>query len=98
MTWPLPIHPAYAAAMVAAVALGALFPVARDITDPRERRTYRLLQALTFLGCVVAPLNLWFYHAQNLITVQGHLWVGGVVCCLLYAATVNEYIVPFSRP
>jgi len=45
-------------------------------------------QALTFLGCVVAPLNLWFYHAQNLITVDGHLWVGGVVCCLLYAATV----------
>jgi hypothetical protein len=45
-------------------------------------------QALTFLGCVVAPLNLWFYHYQNLVTVQGHLWVGGVVCCLLYAATV----------
>ncbi len=45
-------------------------------------------QALTFLGCVVAPLNLWFYHAQNLVTVDGHLWVGGVVCCLLYAATV----------
>ena len=45
-------------------------------------------QALTFLGCVVAPLNLWFYHAQGLITVEGHLWVGGVVCCLLYAATV----------
>jgi hypothetical protein len=45
-------------------------------------------QALTFLGCVVAPLNLWFYHTQNLVTVDGHLWVGGVVCCLLYAATV----------
>jgi hypothetical protein len=45
-------------------------------------------QALTFLGCVVAPLNLWFYHSQNLVTVDGHLWVGGVVCCLLYAATV----------
>ena len=45
-------------------------------------------QALTFLGCVVAPLNLWFWHAQDLLTVDGHLWVGGVVCCLLYAATV----------
>lgn len=45
-------------------------------------------QALTFLGCVVAPLNLWFYHAQNLLTVDGRLWVGGAVCCLLYAATV----------
>ncbi len=53
------------------------------------RTRFRLAgQALTFLGCVVAPLNLWFYHAQDLVTVQGHLWVGGVVCCLLYAATV----------
>jgi hypothetical protein len=53
------------------------------------RTKYRVAgQALTFLGCVVAPLNLWFYHAQGLVTVDGHLWVGGVVCCLLYGATV----------
>ena len=45
-------------------------------------------QAVTFLGCVVAPLNLWFYHAQDLVTLGGNLWVWGVVCCLLYAATV----------
>ena len=45
-------------------------------------------QALTFLGCIVAPLNLWFYDAQNLITIEGNLWVGGVICCLIYAATV----------
>jgi hypothetical protein len=45
-------------------------------------------QAVTFLGCVVAPLNLWFWHAQGLATLDGHLWVGGVICCLLYAATV----------
>jgi hypothetical protein len=45
-------------------------------------------QALTFLGCVIAPLNLWFYDAQNLITLDQNLWVGGVVCCLIYAATV----------
>jgi len=45
-------------------------------------------QALTFLGCVVAPLNLWFYHAQALVTLDNHLWLGGVVCCLLYIATV----------
>jgi hypothetical protein len=50
---------------------------------------YRLAgQALTFLGCVVAPLNLWFYQAQKLVTIDDHLWVGGVACCLLYAATV----------
>jgi len=47
-------------------------------------------QALTFLGCVVAPLNLWFYHTQNLspLTLEENLWVGGLVCCLLYVATV----------
>lgn len=45
-------------------------------------------QALTFLACVVAPLNLWFYHAQGLITLDNHLWVGGLVCCLIYIATV----------
>ena len=50
--------------------------------------------AITFLGCVLAPLNLWFYHSQNLITVDGHLWVGGVVCSLLYAATVVVLRVP----
>jgi hypothetical protein len=45
-------------------------------------------QALTFLGCVVAPLNLWFYDAQGLVTLDHNLWLGGVVCCLLYVATV----------
>ncbi|HBO42421.1 MAG TPA: hypothetical protein DD670_00470 [Planctomycetaceae bacterium] len=45
-------------------------------------------QALTFLGCVIAPLNLWFLHAQDLVTLDNHLWIGGVVCCLLYIVTV----------
>ena len=45
-------------------------------------------QAVTFLGCVLAPLNLWFYHAQDIVTLGQHLWIGGVICCLLYAATV----------
>lgn len=45
-------------------------------------------RALTFLGCVVAPLNLWFYHAQGLVELDQGLWVGGVVCVLLYVATV----------
>ena len=44
-------------------------------------------RALTLLACLVMPLNLWFYHAQDLITLQGHLWVAGVVVCALYAAS-----------
>ncbi len=46
-------------------------------------------QALTFMGCVIVPLNLWFYDAQNLITVGEHLWIGGLVCIGLYVATVR---------
>lgn len=46
-------------------------------------------RALTFLGCVVAPLNLWYYQSQNLMTIDNHLWIGGVVCLALYAATVR---------
>lgn len=45
-------------------------------------------QALTFLGCVVAPLNLWYYAHVDLVSVDDHLWIGGLICCLLYAATV----------
>ncbi len=46
-------------------------------------------QALTFLGCVIAPLNLWFYHAQSLVMLDNHLWVAGLACCLIYVATVT---------
>lgn len=45
-------------------------------------------RALTFLGCVVAPLNLWFYHVQGLSLLEHGLWVGGLACVALYAATV----------
>jgi hypothetical protein len=45
-------------------------------------------QALTFLGCVVAPLNLWYYAYVGLVRVEDHLWIGGLICCLLYIATV----------
>jgi hypothetical protein len=45
-------------------------------------------QALTFLGCVLLPLNLWYYHAQGLVMLDGWLWLGGVACCVLYLITV----------
>ncbi len=44
-------------------------------------------RALTLLACLVMPLNLYFYHAHNLITLQGHLWAAALVCSLLYAAS-----------
>ncbi len=45
-------------------------------------------QALAFLGCILIPLNLWFYHWHGLLTLEGNLWLGGVVCCAIYVATV----------
>jgi hypothetical protein len=45
-------------------------------------------QALSFLGCILIPLNLWFYHSHGLMTLEGNLWLGGVVCCAIYVATV----------
>lgn len=44
-------------------------------------------RALTLLACLVMPLNLWFYHSHQLITLDGHLWVAALVCCVLYAAS-----------
>lgn len=44
-------------------------------------------RSLTLLACLVMPLNLWFYQAQNLITYQDHLWIAGLVCCIIYAAS-----------
>ena len=44
-------------------------------------------RAITLLACLIMPLNLWFYHAQGLMTLEGHLWLAGVVCCALYAAS-----------
>jgi hypothetical protein len=48
-------------------------------------------RALTLLACLVMPLNLWFYNAQGLITLQegGHLWVPALVCCVLYAVSAR---------
>ena len=44
-------------------------------------------RAITLLACLVMPLNLWFYHAQDLVTLDGNLWVAALVCCVLYLAS-----------
>jgi hypothetical protein len=44
-------------------------------------------RALTLLACLVMPLNLWFYHTNNLITLEQHLWVAALACCVVYAAS-----------
>ncbi len=53
------------------------------------RTKYKMAgQALTFLSCILVPLNLWFLHTHGLITISGNLWMGGLVCCVLYIAIV----------
>jgi hypothetical protein len=44
-------------------------------------------RALTLLACLVMPLNLWYYHANGLITLAGHLWLAGLVMSVLYLAS-----------
>jgi hypothetical protein len=44
-------------------------------------------RAVTLLACLVLPLNLWYYHANNLVTLDGHLWVAALVISALYAAS-----------
>jgi hypothetical protein len=41
-------------------------------------------KALTLLSCLVMPLNLWYLHANNLVTLDGHLWMCAVVISGLY--------------
>ncbi|MBN1590855.1 MAG: hypothetical protein JW888_15185 [Pirellulales bacterium] len=74
--------------MAAALAAGTLVVLGAGWFVVLKTRFRIAGQALTFLGCVLAPLNLWFLHTQGLVTLENHLWIGGVVCCLLYIVTV----------
>jgi hypothetical protein len=44
-------------------------------------------RALTLLACLILPLNLWYYHGSELLTIENHLWIPAVLCCILYAAS-----------
>ncbi|HEY7308764.1 MAG TPA: zinc ribbon domain-containing protein [Gemmataceae bacterium] len=48
-------------------------------------------RALTLLACLLMPLNLWFYDSQHLIELSrgGHLWIPGLICCVLYAVSAR---------
>ncbi len=65
--------------------------VAAGMATARYTRYQTAGKAITMLGCLVMPLNLWFYDAQGLITLDqgGHLWVPAVACCLIYASVAR---------
>ena len=48
-------------------------------------------KAITLLACLLMPLNLWFYDAQGLITLDqgGHLWVPALICCAIYVTVAR---------
>jgi phosphatidylglycerol:prolipoprotein diacylglycerol transferase len=47
------IYPEYALAVLAALLVGAFFPVMQDMRDPRHRRQYVLLQGITLIGAAI---------------------------------------------
>jgi hypothetical protein len=53
----------------------------------RSTRYQTAGRAVTLLACLVMPLNLWYYNANNLIVIGGHLWVAALVISVLYAAS-----------
>ncbi|MEX1233097.1 MAG: hypothetical protein WEB58_22800 [Planctomycetaceae bacterium] len=51
---------------------------------------YQLVgKGLTLLACLVMPLNMWYYHTHDLVTIDGHLWVVAVIISALYAASAR---------
>ena len=76
---------------VVAVCLGAgtLVLLAGGFATVRLTRYQLAGRALALLACLVMPLNLWFYHANGLVTLEGHLWLAALVCCVLYAAAAT---------
>ena len=75
--------------VVVAVALGAgnALLLAGGWATIRCSRYQTAGRAVTLLACLVMPLNLWFYHANNLITLDGNLWAAALACCVLYLAS-----------
>lgn len=74
---------------VAAVSLGVVNTVLLLLGWGVLRKTrYQMAgRALTLISCLIMPLNLWYYHANQLITLDGHLWAAALVISTLYAAS-----------
>lgn len=53
----------------------------------RGGRHHTAGRALTLVACLVMPLNLWYYHANQLVTLDGHLWMAALIISVLYAAS-----------
>jgi hypothetical protein len=79
--WFTPLRVAVGLGLINAALLGAGWWLLRGSRYQMAGR------AVTLLACLVLPLNLWYYHANDLITLDGHLWVAALVISALYAAS-----------
>lgn len=61
--------------MAIVLALSNLMLVGMGLAILRFSRYQMAGKALSLLSCLVMPLNLWYLHSNNLITIDGHLWV-----------------------
>jgi hypothetical protein len=84
-------HNNYFTPPVVAVSLGAVNAalLAAGWWVIRSSRYQLAGKALTLLACLVMPLNLWYYHANGLVTIGGHLWAAALVISVLYAASAR---------
>ncbi len=73
--------------VAACLGLGNALLLAGGVALLKFTRYHTAGRSLTLLACMVMPLNLWFYHTHNVITLEGHLWVAALVCCIVYAAS-----------
>jgi hypothetical protein len=79
-------NPRVVATVMGTATVGMLFCGWATLRKTRHQMAGR---ALTLLACLIMPLNLWFYHAQDLhpLTLYEQLWVAALVCCALYAGS-----------
>lgn len=68
------------------MAIGSLLMLVAGLGLILKTRYQMAGKAVALLACAVMPLNLWYLHSNNLVTIDGHLWVAALVICGLYAA------------
>ncbi|MEM6798889.1 MAG: hypothetical protein AAF589_05190, partial [Planctomycetota bacterium] len=81
-------NPLVVAGVMGAASVGTL---AAGVLVVRNTRYQLAGRALTHLACLALPLNLWFYDAQGLITLEngGQLWLPALVICFAYAGAAR---------
>ncbi|MEZ6054590.1 MAG: prolipoprotein diacylglyceryl transferase [Planctomycetaceae bacterium] len=99
--------PTYAVPVLVAVLLGVLYPVARHITDRRQRRQYFVLQLVTFLSAVLGAKLMFLFgeygwpfrpvHDWESILYSGRSIIGALIFGLL-GAELTKPLVNYPLP